>query len=339
MLIFIHNILISICLQLKEKIHKPEECNLKILITGASGLLGSDIVHFSEQKSAQFPKIIKVCSKPSVGFLQADLTTETGIRKISESDWDILIHAAAWRSPDQCEKDNLGAHRLNAWATEQLASEAANRGAKIFYISTDYVFPGTNPPYKEDDIPSPVNYYGETKLQGEKAVLNLCGNSCILRIPLLYGIRAGLAKSDLLAGTLRALESEKPWPMEDSIVRYPTFTGDVAEAVFFLIEKNASGIFHFSGQDKTSRYRITETFAKVFVKSMKNIVRLEEAPKTEAARPHDSHLSINKILSMGFPLPMTFEERIILLKPEIEKALTHGATSCRPLRGLKDKFK
>ncbi len=294
---------------------------MKILITGASGLLGSDIVHSAEQRHPQISNIIKVCSTPSAGFLPADLTTETGIRKISESDWNTLIHTAAWRSPDQCEKDKGGTHRLNAWATEQLASEAANRGAKMFYISTDYVFPGTTPPYNENDNPFPVNYYGESKLQGEKAVFNLCKNSCILRIPLLYGIRGGLAKSDLLSGILKALDSQKTWPMEDSIVRYPTYTGDVAEAVFFLLEKNASGIFHFSGQDKTSRYRITATIAKIFGKSMKNIVRLGEAPKTEATRPHDSHLGIDKILSLGFPLPISFEERLRSLKPEIEKSL------------------
>ena len=150
---------------------------MKILITGASGLLGSDIVHSAARRRPQISNIIRVCSKPSAGFLSADLTTEQGIRKISESDWDTLIHTAAWRNPDQCDKDKSGAHRLNAWATEQLASEAANRGAKMLYISTDYVFPGTNPPYGENDSPSPVNYYGETKLQGEKTVLELCGDS------------------------------------------------------------------------------------------------------------------------------------------------------------------
>lgn len=317
-LIFIPNILILFRLQLN---FNAEASKLKILITGASGLLGSDIVNSAEQRYSHISAIMRVCSKPSAGFLSADLTTESGIKKINESDWDTLIHAAAWRSPDQCERYRSGSHRLNTWATEQLASEAANRGAKMLYISTDYVFPGTNPPYGEDDIPSPVNYYGETKLEGEKAVSNLCGNSCILRIPLLYGIRGGLAKSDLLAGSLKALDSENPCPMEDSIVRYPTYTGDVAEAAFFLLEKDASGIFHFSGQDKTSRYKITATIAKVFGKSMKNIVRLEEAPKTEAVRPHDSHLGMGKIISMGFPVPMSFEDRIRKLKPEIEKAL------------------
>ena len=294
---------------------------MKILITGASGLLGSDIVHSAGQKRPQIFKIIKVCSKSSPGFLSADLATEEGIRKISESDWDTLIHTAAWRSPDQCDKDKSGAHRLNAWATDQLASEAAKRSAKMLYISTDYVFPGTNPPYNENDSPSPVNYYGETKLEGEKAVLKFCTNSCILRIPLLYGIKGGLAKSDLLAGALKTFDSVKSSPIEDSIVRYPTYTGDVAEAVFFLLEKNASGIFHFSGQDKTSRYKITATIAKVFEKSMKNIIRQEEAPKTEAVRPHDPHLNIEKILSLGFPVPMGFEERLRLLKPEIEQVL------------------
>jgi len=302
--------------------------NLKILITGASGLLGSEISFLAGQikstamvSSLRISQTIRVSNHEDTGFLDADITTEDGIKEICSSEWDTVIHSAAWRSPDQCEKNKSGAHRLNVWATEQIASEAAKRNARVLYISTDYVFPGTNPPYREDDKPSPVNYYGETKLMAEKAVLTLCKNATILRIPLLYGLAAGLKKSDLLFGTLKALDSAKPWPMEDSIIRYPTYTGDVANAVFFLLERNAPGIFHFSGQSRTTRYKLTAMFAEIFGKSMKNIVRLDKAPETEACRPHDSHLSMEKILSLGFPAPMPFEERIKLLKPEIIKEL------------------
>jgi len=298
---------------------------LKILITGASGLLGSEISMLSGKYPAnnadsglRISHAIRIASRDIDGFLAADITTDDGISRIRSAEWDAVIHSAAWRSPDQCEKDRNGAFMLNAWATEQIAIEATRRNAKMFYISTDYVFPGTNPPYNENDTPSPVNYYGETKFLGEKAVLKFCRTPLILRVPLLYGIAAGLERSDLLFGTLKALDSAKPWNMEDSIVRYPTYTGDVAKAVFFLLERNASGIFHFSGQCKTTRYRITATFAEIFERNMKNIVRLDRAPETEARRPHDAHLGINRILSMGFPLPMPFAERIKMLKNEIQ---------------------
>ncbi len=301
---------------------------MKILVTGASGLLGSDIsflakqIMSGEKKSGlRISQILRVSSRENIGFIAADITTDDGIRTICGAEWDTIIHSAAWRSPDQCEKDSIGARRLNVWATEQLAAEAARRNAKMLHISTDYVFSGTNPPYRENDNPSPVNYYGETKLMAEQAVQKLCKNAVVLRIPLLYGMAAGLNKSDLLCGTLKALDSVKPWPMEDSIVRYPTYTGDVASAVFFLLDKNASGIFHCSGQCKTSRYKITAIIAEIFGKSMNNIVRLEKAPETEARRPHDSHLDMEKILSMGFPLPLPFAERIKSLKGEIEKSL------------------
>jgi S-adenosylmethionine synthetase len=301
---------------------------MKILITGAGGLLGSEISFLAGQISSmkrksdlRISQIIRVSSREIPGFLNADITTEEGINKIRGTEWDILIHSAAWRSPDLCQKDKSGAHRLNAWATEQLASEVSRRNATMLYISTDYVFPGTNPPYRENDIPNPINYYGETKLLGEKVVLSLCRNALALRVPLLYGMAAGLRKSDLLYGTLKALDSDKPWPMEDSIVRYPTYTGDVAEAVFLLLEKKASGIFHFSGQSKTTRYKMASSFAEIFGKSMKNIVRLEKAPETEAIRPHDSHLSMEKVLSLGIPAPTPFEERVRSMKNEILKEL------------------
>ncbi len=120
---------------------------MKILLTGASGLLGSDIACSADKKRPQISGTVKVCSNLRPGFLAADLTTEAGIGKIDGEDWDVMIHSAAWRSPDQCEKDRAGAYLLNVWATEKLASLAAKRGAKMLYISTDYVFPGTNPPW------------------------------------------------------------------------------------------------------------------------------------------------------------------------------------------------
>ena len=119
--------------------------------------------------------------------------------------------------------------------------------------------------------------------------------------------------------SLRALDSEKDWNMEDSIVRFPTYTGDAARAVFFLIRKNAVGIYHFSGQDQTTRYRMTLEMAEIFKKKPAGIVRLDEPPPAEARRPRNSQLSMNKILTMGFHRPIHFGERLLSLKNEILK--------------------
>lgn len=287
---------------------------MKLLITGASGLLGSDIVYAAEQKNID---IVKLCHTPRDGFIDVDITTEEGISTVSDLEWDAVIHTAAWRNPDICENKTDETYRINVWTSEKLAELAAERSAKFVYICTDYVFSGSNPPYAEDSEPSPVNYYGKSKLLGAQKVIDKIPEASSLRVPLLYGIRAGLEMSALLNGTLTALESKEKWQMEDSIIRYPTYTGDVANATLLLLEKSEGGIFHFSGQDRTTRYKITELFAEILGKSMENIQHLETPPATEARRPKDAHLTMDKILELGMPAPLCFAERVKLLFKEL----------------------
>jgi dTDP-4-dehydrorhamnose reductase len=280
---------------------------MKLLITGASGLLGSDVNWKAEQDGI---KTVKVCLKPRDGFLSADISSPQGIEKIDGADWDAMIHCAAWRDPNICEKDENMAKKINADATGNLAELAKKRNAKFLYISTDYVFPGTNPPYKETDETRPVNWYGQTKLMGEKNTFRASEKFCVLRIPALYGVRAGLEASPLLLTTLQALKSNEPWNMEDSIIKYPTCTEDVAEAALFLLNKNASGIFQFSGQDKTTRLSFTHIMAEATGANSENIHAITAPPETDATRPKDAHLDISRILSLGFSPPMPLIERL-----------------------------
>lgn len=284
---------------------------MKILITGASGLLGSDIAYTLENKNHD---VIRLCNSPRPAHISADISSPDGIKTIESLQWDIIIHAAAIKDPEKCEKNKEEAIRINVDATFQLAEAAKKRGAKIIYISTDYVFPGKNPPYNENAIPEPLNTYGYSKMEGEKRITAALKDFCIIRVPILYGIRTGIEKSALLYSTLQALASGKPWNMEDSIVRYPTYTGDVAEAVNTLIEKNAVGIYHFSGQDKTTKYTITKIMAEVLGIGMENIIRLPKQPDGEVKRPIDSHLDMHKIMTLGVTYPIPFKDRLIKLK-------------------------
>ena len=288
---------------------------MKILVTGATGLLGSDIVYTLNNKGI---KTLKTCfSQRNNDYIAADITTDEGIKKIADAAWDQIIHTSAWKDPDQCENNLEESYRLNVWATEQLAKITFAKKAKMLFISTDYVFSGTNPPYYETDKTDPINYYGKTKVVAEKKILDISNNFCILRIPLLYGIRAGLKASSLLNASINALNSSTPCPMDNTITRYPTYTGDVAEAVLFLLNKNATGIYHFSGQDSTTKYGITKVIAKLLDKRMDNIIETKTPPNDDAKRPVNSHLNMDKLLSMGFELPLPFEERVKKLLEEL----------------------
>jgi len=280
---------------------------MKILLTGASGLLGTDIVHSAKGRDMGLQKL---CLRPRPGFVAVDLNSDEDCAKLEDLDWDCVVHTAANRNPDDCEKNPESCRSLNVDASRRLALLAAKRKADFLFISTDYVFPGTKPPYAEDSPTSPVNLYGESKLAAERLILESLPAACILRVPFLYGIRAGLEACPMLLSTIKALDSGAPWPMEDSLVRYPTYTGDVAEAVIFLLQKRASGIFHFSGEDKETRYTITQAVAECLGKDMRNIVRLESPPASATRRPPDAHLSMEKLLSMGFPHPPSFRAHL-----------------------------
>ena len=288
---------------------------MKVLVTGATGLLGSDIVYTLENNNIE---TVKACfSQRNNNYIAADITTEKGISKLVNAEWDCLVHTSAWRDPDECENKQKETYRLNVWATEQLAKAAYTRNAKIVFISTDYVFSGNNPPYSETDIKDPINYYGKTKEIAENKILDVSNNFCILRIPLLYGIRAGLKASALLNAAVNALNSDRMFQMDNTIIRYPTYTGDVADALLFLLKKSANGIYHFSGQDKTTKYGITKTIAELLNKNMDNIIKMDVPPNDDAKRPLDSHLNMNQLLSLGFKTPLPFKNRVEKLLKEV----------------------
>ena len=281
---------------------------MKVLVTGASGLLGSDICHSASLRNFE---IVKVASSPNPGFLQADLASPEGIDRIASADWDAIVHAAAWRSPEACDKDPEGAYALNARATGLLAGIAAKRNAKFLYISTDYVFPGDGgAPYAEDAPTRPINTYGKTKLAGEHEAFAVNASAAVLRIPFLYGWRAGLKRCALLTSALDAINTPGHKGVDASIVRYPTCTADVAEAAMLILEKSSTGVHHFTGQDKSSRYDIAVTVAELLGRDPGSIVRLDEPPSKDSNRPKDSHLSMNRLRELGCPFPPPFRSRM-----------------------------
>ena len=287
---------------------------MKLLISGASGLLGSDVRHSAETRDIP---CVNVVSSQRENFVQADISKDDGIAKIDAQEWDAMVHTAAWRSPESCDNDPEGAFAINANATGRLAALAAKRGAQFVYISTDYVFPGDKPPYAEDAIPCPINTYGKTKLAGEKAALAANPKAAIIRIPFLYGWRAGLQRCSLLTSTLDALNASTPKGIDDSIVRYPTCTVDVAEAIMLILEKHSTGIHHFSASDKTTRYGIALTVAGLLGIDASKVIRLPEPPQKDASRPKDAHLSMERLRALGCKTPPPFRDRMKVCLKEL----------------------
>jgi len=293
---------------------------MKILITGASGMLGSEINWLLEQQKDQLgiETIIKQRHQVTVGFIALNLADEQAIKQLADYAWDVVIHTAANRDPDACATDNEAAQQINVNATAWLAAEAQRRGAYMLYISTDYVFPGTNPPYSENDPTEPINHYGKTKLLGEQAVLAASVQNCSLRVPFLYGIQAGIKQAPMLAGSIKALLDPAPKYIDDVGVRYPTYTGDVARAVVLLLDKKASGIYHCSGEDKTTKYCIVKEIGELLGLPHHHLQPQSCPVPSIATRPHDSHLLTSRLKALGWSQPLSLPARLELLKDELK---------------------
>jgi len=162
---------------------------MKFLVTGATGLVGRQVVHDLLETGADVYSAYHEIN-PEAGIpTQMDLTNQEKISEtITRINPDSIIHLAALTDVDYCEKEKDLAMKLNAKATEIISKQAAKHKAFFVYVSTDYVFDGENGMKKETDATNPVNFYGKSKLEGEKSVMNLASSWCIARTSTPFGI-------------------------------------------------------------------------------------------------------------------------------------------------------
>jgi len=269
---------------------------MKVLVTGGSGLLGSRMLKC-------FPSDWQVTGTyhqhPAPGLIQCSLSSLRSLaRLLQEGGYDCVVHCAAIRSPDACEEDPRRAVDVNAHGTELLARAASNARAKLVYASTDAVFAGDAPPYREQDRPAPLSVYGRSKLAGEKHALAVPG-ALVVRMPALYSADLG-APNNILAGLKESLEAGKPVPADEQLARYYTLAEDVAAAVAFLVAGAVRGIVHFSADERSTKLEFLRAAAEAIGLDA-GLVQPAELPAGSAARPVDSHLDTGLYRSLGGP--------------------------------------
>ncbi|MEP6992991.1 MAG: dTDP-4-dehydrorhamnose reductase [Acidobacteriota bacterium] len=214
----------------------------RVLVTGASGMLGSDLVVVLASAGYE------VLARPKADL---DITDERDVaRTLAELRPDVLINCAAFTRVDDCETDPR-AFTVNAQAVGSLARACAQVAAQLVQVSTDFVFDGTKgAPYVEEDPSAPLSAYGRGKRAGEEEALRSPG-SLVVRASWLFG-RSGW---NFIEAILKQVESGKPRlsVVTDQIGR-PTSTTDLAEAILALLEAGASGIYHFANRGEVSWY-------------------------------------------------------------------------------------
>ncbi|BFZ15005.1 hypothetical protein BsWGS_18043 [Bradybaena similaris] len=274
----------------------------RILITGASGLLGRECLAVFSCDS-EWETLGLAFSRAGGNLKKADLTDPGQVEAVvQEFQPTVILHSAAERRPDVVEKQEGETKKINVDATQRLCDLASAVGAYVLFISTDYVFDGTKPPYKPSDLPCPLNKYGLSKAAGEKVVLASPGN-LVLRVPVLYGPVETLDESAVTVLFSKVKDVSKPAEMNHNEKRYPTLCSDLAEAIKILVNsrvKNSdlTGIFHWSGDEMMTKYDMALTMAQLFGISTQHIIA-DTKPATGAPRPYDCHLDCSRMEDLG----------------------------------------
>jgi dTDP-4-dehydrorhamnose reductase len=268
----------------------------KLLITGASGMLGGA---FMREADASW-HVVGACHRaPCEGLLQLDFTKPDVVsRAVREGGFSHIVHCSAIRDPDYCLAHPEEMELANTGASRMVAEAAQATGAVLCYISSDYVFDGTQPPYRETDAPCPINVYGKSKLAGEDAARSV-NEHVILRIPALYRTDLSDAGS-VLTKFAGLLADGQTLTLDAETVRYYTLADDVAAAGLFLLDSGFRGVIHVSADESVTKSGFARLAAMALGYGPERV--LDGPPPTSGdARPHNSRLDTTLYRSLGGP--------------------------------------
>jgi len=268
------------------------------LITGASGLLGREV--FQAFTEAGWETKGLCFSNPVSGLTQHDITDkEATTQLLTAFKPNLVIHAAAQRFPDKMEKEFEKSWNLNVTATQTISEVTAEVGGRMIYISTDYVFEGSHPPYFPDNPTHPSNKYGQSKLEGEN-VVRLVPGHIVLRIPVLYGNVKNLQESALTT-LLDTVRNGKDTKVSSYEVRCPAHTRDIASILLDIgskLQDIKGGIYQWSGLEKLSKWDIVKMIGSELNLSTQHIQELKD-PAPGAPRPRDVEMDRSALQNLG----------------------------------------
>ena len=268
---------------------------MRILITGGKGMLGRTL----QRELAEHGLIV-------ADLPEWDITDDEGfVARVAEAKPDLIVHCAAMTKVDECETNRDLAFKLNETGSRNVALAAKVAGARLFAISTDYVFSGEPPrapwAWSETDIPRPRTVYGASKFAGEQMIQMILPEATIIRIAWLYG-----AGGPSFVHTMAKLGAQEGAPLKvvNDQRGNPTSTKTVADVIRFLMTKpDVSGIVHATCEDQCTWYDLTvELFRLLGLKREVMPCTTEEFPRP-APRPHNSALKKSVLNLLGYRTP------------------------------------
>ena len=290
---------------------------MKILVTGASGLLGQKVVQQALERGHETYAIYKEHPTSLGTPIKLDLINFEEFSKVlSKQKTDVVIHTAAYTDVDGCEINRELAWKVNAEATKHLAIASAHVNSHLIYVSTDYVFDGEKGFYTEEDKPNPISYYGYTKLRGEEFIKGYATKWCIARPSVLYGW-GPKHKQNFATWIINNLKQGKEVKVLTDQHVSPTLNTNLAAMLLEIAERKITGTTHTAGATRVSRHEFALKLAETFNLN-KNLIKpitMNEI-RWKAKRPKDSSLNVSKANSLLNTKPLQLNNASEMMKKE-----------------------
>ena len=289
---------------------------MRVFVTGVGGQLGHDVMNELAKRrydgigtdiKPEYSGIQDGSAITKMPYIGLDITDRDAvIRTITDIDPDVIVHCAAWTNVDGAEDLDKKpvVHKINVEGTQNIADAAKAVDAKIVYLSTDYVFNGQGErPWKPDDKNyAPLNYYGQTKLEGELAISSTLDKYFIVRIAWVFGLNG----RNFIKTMVNVGRSHNTVRVVNDQVGTPTYCFDLARLLVDMIETEKYGYYHATTEgDYISWYDFTrEIYKQAGIDTKVIPVSTKEYGMSIAARPFNSRLNRSKLVEEGFkPLP------------------------------------
>jgi dTDP-4-dehydrorhamnose reductase len=285
----------------------------KLLITGASGFLGWTLCQEAQKHWEVYGTYHSHALKlPGIKIQPVNLTNFSDLKRLfAEIQPQAVIHTAAQSQPNYCQTHPQESHAINVTASGNIAGLCADYGIPCAFTSTDLVFDGLNPPYKETDPVCPVNTYGEQKVMAEMAMLERYPMTAVCRMPLMFGQATPTATS-FIQPFIATLKAGKELNLFIDEFRTPVSGITAAQGILLALEK-INGCIHLGGKERISRYEFGQLLVKVFQlpETLLKSCRQQDV-KMAAPRPADVSLDSSQAFALGYqPLSLKAElERI-----------------------------
>lgn len=296
---------------------------MRILVTGSNGLLGQKLTQLLESDedihliaTARGKSALRISRGEYHSLDISDRDSVESLLRFTKP--DVIINTAAMTQVDDCETQREACWKANVTAVENLVRCCHALHIHLVHVSTDFIFDGTHGPLDESATPSPVNYYGESKLAGEKVIQSSAIAWTILRTVLVFGITRDMSRSNIVLWVKNSLEQKKPIQVVNDQWRTPTLAEDLAMGCYLAAKKRVKGVYNISGKDFMSPYDIAIKTAEFFGLD-KSLIKPTDSTKfvQPAKRPLKTGFIIDKARTeLGYE-PRSFDEGLAVLAKQM----------------------